>query len=308
MNQHIRIGTRGSDLALAQAHAVERDLRARGATTEIVIVKTTGDLDLTRSFQDLGPAGVFAVELRVALLEERVDIAVHSAKDLPGLKPSGLEIIACPERVAPHDRLLMRPEQYEISAPGLPLKHGARLGTAAARRIALAREVRPDLEIGVLRGNVPTRIAKLRSGEHDAILLAAAGLDRLSAAHQRGECGAPDLTDLLVHDLNPEAFTPAPGQGSIAIEAREGCPVGAQAAALDDPLASRCLTAEREALVRVDAGCHTPFGAWCRQLDGGLIMSAVLEVNGSLHRSTFRGEDPELLAGLTTGQLLDGGV
>ena len=149
MSQHIRIGTRGSDLALAQAHAVERDLRSSGATTEIVIVKTTGDLDLTRSFQDLGPAGVFAVELRIALLEERVDIAVHSAKDLPGLKPSGLMLIACPERVAPHDRLLISPAHYEASASGFPLRQGARLGTAAARRIALAREVRPDLEIDV---------------------------------------------------------------------------------------------------------------------------------------------------------------
>ena len=306
MSQHIRIGTRGSDLALAQAHAVERELRALGATTETVIVKTTGDLDLTRSFQDLGPAGVFAVELRVALLEERVDIAVHSAKDLPGIKPGGLRLIACPERVAPHDRLLISPAHYEASASGFPLTQGARLGTAAARRIALAREVRPDLEIDVLRGNVPTRIAKLRAGEHDAILLAAAGLDRLLAAHQRGECSAPDLSGLMVHDLNPEDFTPAPGQGAIAIEAREGCPIGAQAAALDDPFASRCLTAEREALVRVDAGCHTPFGAWCRQLDGGLIMSAVLEVNGALQRSSFRGEDPELLAGLVTGQLLSG--
>lgn len=308
MKRHIRIGTRGSDLALAQAHAVERDLQALGATTEIVIVKTTGDLDLTRSFQDLGPAGVFAVELRIALLEERVDLAVHSAKDLPGLKPKGLMLIACPERVAPHDRLIVTPGKYEADASGLPIQQGARLGTAAARRIALSRELRPDLEIDVLRGNVPTRIEKLRSGEHDAILLAAAGLDRLSAAHARGECRGPDLSGLIVHDLNPERFTPAPGQGAIAIEVREGCPVGEQAAALDDPHASLCLKAEREALLRVDAGCHTPFGAWCREQDGGLIMNAVLEVDGALQRSSFRGEDPLILASLVTGQLLNGGA
>ena len=308
MSQHLRIGTRGSDLALVQARAVERALNAIGVSTELVVVKTTGDLDLTRSFQDLGPAGVFAVELRIALLEERVDIAVHSAKDLPGEKPRGLALVACPERVTPHDRLIIRPEQHDPAAQGLPLTAGARLGTAAARRIALARELRPDLEIGVLRGNVPTRIQKLRSGEHDAILLAAAGLDRLSAAHSRGECQGPDLTGLIVHDLNPEEFTPAPGQGAIAIEAREGCATGAVAADLNNALASRCLTAERAALVRVDAGCHTPFGAWCRELDSGLIMSAVLEVDGKLIRGDSRGEDPELLAGLVTAQLLGGGV
>jgi hydroxymethylbilane synthase len=307
MTQHVRIGTRGSDLALAQAHVVERELRERGASTEVVIVKTTGDLDLTRSFQDLGPAGVFAVELRIALLEDKVDLAVHSAKDLPGVKPSGLAIIACPERVAAHDRLIILPHAYEAEAPGLPLKSNARLGTAAARRIALSQELRPDLEISVLRGNVPTRIQKLRAGEHDAILLAAAGLDRLSAAHSRGECEAPDLSGLVVHDLNPEEFTPAPGQGAIALEVREGCPIGELAAPLNDLLARRCLEAEREALRQVNAGCHTPFGAWCRPLDGGLIMSAVMEINGALLRGASRGEDPQLLAGLVTAQILGEG-
>jgi hydroxymethylbilane synthase len=303
MSRRIRIGTRGSDLALAQAHAVQRELEAQGAETEIVIVKTTGDLDLSKSFADLGPAGVFAVELRIALLEERVDIAVHSAKDLPGEKPKGLSIVACPERAAAHDRLLITKEHYAADAPGMPLSEGARLGTAAARRIALSHALRPDLKIEVLRGNVPTRIQKLKNGEHDAILLAAAGLDRLKAAHLRGECEALDLSGLIIHDMNPEEFTPAPGQGSIAIEARDGCPASVSAAALNDPVASRCLAAERAVLVKVDAGCHTPFGAWCRELDGGLIMSAVLEVNGEIVRGDSRGEDPELLAGLIPAQL-----
>ena len=306
MSMHIRIGTRGSDLALAQAHAVERALAGEHISTEIVIVKTTGDLDLTRSFHELGPAGVFAVELRVALLEDRVDIAVHSAKDLPGLKPDGLEIVACPERVSANDRLLTTPEHFDEAATLLPIKPGVRLGTAAARRVALCQEARPDLSIEVLRGNVPTRIAKLRKGEHDAILLASAGLDRLAAASERGECAAPDLKGLIVRDLNPEDFTPAPGQGAIAIEAREGCPIGALVKPLNDEHASRCLHAEREALRRVDAGCHTPFGAWCRSLDAGLIMSAVLEVDGSLRRASSRGEDPEILAALVTESLLRG--
>lgn len=304
MSHHIRIGTRGSDLALAQARSVERALSTAGVTTEVVIVKTTGDLDLTKAFHELGPAGVFAVELRAALLEERVDIAVHSAKDLPGVKPSGLTIVACPERVAANDRILMRPEFYSGDSELLPVKEGARLGTAAARRVALCKESRPDLSVEVLRGNVPTRIEKLRQGEHDAILLAAAGLDRLQAAAERGECGAPELEGLVVRDLNPEQFTPAPGQGAIAIEAREACPIGALASCLNDDHARLCLRAEREALRRVDAGCHTPFGAWCRSLDAGLIMSAVLEVEGSLRRACLRGEDPAILASLVTEQLL----
>lgn len=304
----LRVGTRGSDLARAQALAVQRDLRARGVDSELVIIKTTGDLDLTQSFEALGPAGVFAVELRTALLKGEIDIAVHSAKDLPGLKADGLEIAACPERAAPHDRLLIRPECHEPAAHGLPLTHGARLGTAAARRIALARDLRPDLQIETLRGNVPTRIKKLRDGEHDAILLAAAGLDRLAAAAHRDECAPPDLAGLIIHDLNPELFTPAPGQGAIAIEARTGDAACLIARALDDGAARRCLDAERATLAAVGAGCHTPFGAWCRETDPGLVMTAVLEVEGQLLHAGARGEDPAILASLVSAELTGGGV
>ena len=302
----IRIGTRGSDLALAQALAVQRDLEEMGETTELVIVKTTGDLDLSQSFADLGPAGVFAVELRIALLSNEVDIAVHSAKDLPSQTPEGLVIAAAPERVAPHDRLLAQPEHHDPSASGMPLKQGAKLGTAAARRTALAQSVRPDLCIQTLRGNVPTRIRKLREGEHDAILLAAAGLDRLEASALRGECEPPDLSGLVVHDLDPEEFTPAPGQGAIAIEARVGDPAAEVAAKLNDPAARRCLDAERFVLSAVDAGCHTPFGAWCREVDPGLAMTAFLEVDGQIRSAGARGEDPALLGSMIAGELLAG--
>jgi len=290
-------------LARAQALAVQRDLHARGVDSELVIIKTTGDLDLTQSFAELGPAGVFAVELRAALLEREIDIAVHSAKDLPRLDLDGLEIAACPERAAAHDRLLVRPDQHDPAAPGLPLTHGARLGTAAARRMALTRRLRPDLQIETLRGNVPTRIKKLKAGEHDAILLAAAGLDRLAAASQRGECAAPELTGLVIHDLNPEDFTPAPGQGAIAIEARAGDEACLIARALDDPAARRCLDAERATLVAVGAGCHTPFGVWCRETAPGLVMTAVLEVDGQLLHAGARGEDPSILASLVSAEL-----
>jgi hydroxymethylbilane synthase len=300
----IRIGTRGSDLALAQALAVQRDLEAMGEGTELVIVKTTGDLDLSQSFADLGPAGVFAVELRVALLSDEVDIAVHSAKDLPSQSPEGLVIAAAPERVAPHDRLLIRADHHAPEQAGLPLAEGARLGTAAARRTALAKSVRPDLDIQTLRGNVPTRIKKLRDGEHDAILLAAAGLDRLAASALRGECAPPDLSGLVIHELNPEEFTPAPGQGAIAIEAREGDPKAEVAARLNDPAARRCLDAERVVLAAVDAGCHTPFGAWCREYDPGLAMNAFLEVDGVIRRAGARGEDPLLLGSIVAAELL----
>jgi len=303
----IRIGTRGSDLALAQALAVQRNLEALGESTELVIVKTTGDLDLSQSFADLGPAGVFAVELRVALLSDEVDIAVHSAKDLPSMTPEGLIIAAAPERVAPHDRLLILPEHHDPQAKGLPLREGARLGTAAARRTALCKSLRPDLCIETLRGNVPTRIRKLREGEHDAILLAAAGLDRLAASAERGECEPPELSGLVVHDMNPEEFTPAPGQGAIAIEARAGDPAADVAAKLNDPAARRCLDAERVVLSAVDAGCHTPFGVWCREVDAGLAMSAFMEVEGELRCAGARGEDPDLLGSMVAGELLGPG-
>lgn len=302
----LRIGTRGSDLALAQALAVQRDLSAAGVECELVIVKTTGDLDLSKSFADLGPAGVFAVELRVALLSNEVDIAVHSAKDLPAQSPAGLVIAAAPERVAPHDRLLIRPEAHDASSSAFPLSQGANLGTAAARRTALVTDMRPDLEITTLRGNVPTRIRKLREGEHDAILLAAAGLDRLEASSGRGECEPPDLAGLMIHDLDPSEFTPAPGQGAIAIEARIGDPGADVAASLNDPAARRCLDAERAVLAAVDAGCHTAFGAWCRPADAGLVMTAILEQDGVLRRAGARGEDPAILGALVADELLGG--
>ena len=300
----IRIGTRGSDLALAQALAVQRDLEAMGEGTELVIVKTTGDLDLSQSFADLGPAGVFAVELRIALLKGEVDIAVHSAKDLPSQTPEGLVIVAAPERVAAHDRLLILPEHHDPEAKGLPLREGARLGTAAARRTALAKSMRPDLEIQTLRGNVPTRIQKLKDGEHDAILLAAAGLDRLHASAARGECEPPSLDGLIIHDMNPEEFTPAPGQGAIAIEARAEDTAAEIAARLNDPSAKLCLDAERVVLSAVDAGCHTPFGVWCREVDPGLAMTAFMEVDGVLRTAGARGEDPAVLGAIVAGELL----
>jgi hydroxymethylbilane synthase len=300
----LRIGTRGSDLALAQARTIQRLLAALGHESEIVIIQTTGDLDLTKSFADLGPAGVFAVELRAALLSETIDIAVHSAKDIPAQTPAGLTLAAAPERTAPHDRLLIRPAAHDPSAPGLPLVTSARLGTAAARRAALVREMRPDIQLATLRGNVPTRIAKLRAGEHDAILLAAAGLDRLTASAERGECAPPELADLILHDLDPCEFTPAPGQGAIGLETRRDDPAHEAAAALDDPDTARCLGAERALLAAVGAGCHTPFGAWCRPADAGLVMTAVLERDGELHRAGTRGEDPLILASLLAGELL----
>jgi len=304
----LRIGTRGSDLAMAQALTVQRALADIEVESELVIIKTTGDLDLSKSFAELGPAGVFAVELRTALLAGEIDLAVHSAKDLPALSPEGLVIAAAPERVAPHDRLLLNHGAHDPASPAFPLAQGARLGTDAARRTALVKDVRPDLEIGSLRGNVPTRVQKLRAGEHDAILLAAAGLDRLAASAERGECDPLDLAGLVIHDLDPAEFTPAPGQGAIAVEARADEPVAELASRLNDPDARRCLDAERAVLSAVDAGCHTPFGAWCRPADAGLVMTAILERDGELHRAGTRGEDPLIMASLVAGELLGGDV
>ena len=206
---YIRIGTRGSDLALWQANHVKTRLESLGCVVSINIIQTQGDRIQDLSFDKLEGKGFFTKEIEHALLQGEVDLAVHSHKDLETTPPPGLVIAAVSEREDPSELLLIRNEAHDSSQP-FELKEGARIGTSSARRQSLLRTFRSDLQIEELRGNVPTRIEKLRSGQYDAILLAKAGVSRLNL----------DTSDLITLTLNPKEFVPAPAQGVLGLQVR----------------------------------------------------------------------------------------
>jgi hydroxymethylbilane synthase len=291
----LRIATRGSDLARAQSNDVARRLQALGHETELVIISTVGDRVTDRAFVEVGSFGVFVREIENALLDGRADVAVHSYKDLPSKSPDGLVVAAVPERLDAADVLLVRPEAADAGGAGLPLRTGAKVGTSAARRKALLAAERPDLAIGLLRGNVPTRVGALLDGRFDAILLASAGLQRLDRAS--GASLVP--AGIIRQRLDPRRFVPAPAQGAIAVQVRSGAgQVRAAVASLNDETTSRALQAERALLGLAEAGCNLPFGAWCeRQGDGAMRLFAVLgRDDQTVARADSTGHDPLSLA------------
>jgi hydroxymethylbilane synthase len=243
----LRIGTRGSALALVQARLVADML---DVDVDLVEIRTSGDagerkMDKTR----------WVKEIEEALLAEEIDLAVHSAKDVPGELPSGLAIVGVPAREDPRDAL--------VGAASLDdLPEGATVGTSSLRRRAQLLAERPDLDVQELRGNVDTRLRRLEEGGFDAIVLALAGLRRLG----RDQDAAP---------LDPIAITPAPGQGCLALEGRRGDDRAAElAVSITDTDALVCLTAERAAVERLDATCNTPVGAYAELGDDGLLLAA----------------------------------
>lgn len=251
----VRIGARGSKLSLAQAgHMQRRIAAALGADpanpTEVervaplVVITTTGDRVQDRRLLEIGGKGLFTKEIEEALLEGRIDCAIHSMKDMPALLPDGLCIAAIPEREDPRDAFLSR-EALRLE----DLPQGARLGTASLRRQAQSLSRRPDLDVQMLRGNVDTRLAKLAAGEADAILLAYAGLRRL------GMGGLPKSL------MDPREIPPAPGQGALAIETREADRDLPWVASLRCETTTLCVTAERGALSALEGSCKTPIGA-----------------------------------------------
>ncbi|MCK6447892.1 MAG: hydroxymethylbilane synthase [Planctomycetes bacterium] len=248
----LRIGTRGSDLALWQARYVASTL-APEADCELVILKTKGDIIDHVSLVEVEGKAFFTAELEEALVEKRVDLAVHSHKDLPSEMRPELTIAAIPPRAAMHERLLVRRESLEPDGTFLPLKHGATVGTSSPRRQEQLESLRPDLKITQLRGNVPTRVKKLRDGLYDAIVLASAGLDRL----------ALDLSGLVDYALPIEWFVPAPAQGALAIQTRKADTelIAFLREMLHDESVERAVAAERELLVRSGGGCSLPLGA-----------------------------------------------
>ena len=254
--QHVRIATRGSDLALKQAHAVAALLQSHGATTELAVYTTIGDRQLDRSFVAIGAKGLFTAELEADLLAGRVDCCVHSLKDLPTSEPPGLRVVAQLEREDPRDALVLRPGVTATSLDDLPA--GARVGTSSLRRRAQLLAHRPDLTVHELRGNVPTRLRKIDEGQVDAAILAAAGLHRLGLRVRiAGYLGAPH-------------WLPAAGQGAIAVQARADDPrLGELLARLDHATTSIATRAERAFLAGLDGGCQVPIGALAVQADDG---------------------------------------
>ena len=261
----LRIGTRGSSLARAQTDLVCRALAAAhpelGApdALEVVTIRTTGDRVTDRPLAELGGKGLFCKELEAALLERRIDLAVHSIKDLPTWLPAGLVLGAVLEREDPRDVLLARPP---ASIAALP--EAALIGTASVRRKAQLLAKRPDLRVVNFRGNVDTRLRKLAAGEVDATLLALAGLRRLGIDH----AGVV---------LGPEEMLPAVGQGAIGIECRADDHASlALLAAIDHAASSACVRAERALLAALDGSCHTPIAGYAAMSDEGLRLRALI--------------------------------
>jgi hydroxymethylbilane synthase len=263
----LRIGTRGSLLAKWQAEFVRKRLFAvAGVEAEIVVIKTSGDKFANAPLTQIGGKGIFVKELEDALMEESIDIAVHSVKDIPTEIPPRLSFPAVFPREDVRDCL--------ISASGATLanlRQGARIGTGSLRRQSQLRHLRPDLDVRDLRGNVDTRLRKAQSGEYDAILLAKAGLDRLG------------WSDRITETFAPEVFLPAVGQGAIAAECRVSDTEATEVlGALDDAESRTAIIAERALLSALQGGCQVPLGAWARTERGEFILEAcVCSVDGA---------------------------
>jgi hydroxymethylbilane synthase len=278
----LRLGTRKSALALAQSGQMARALAARhpGLAVELVPVVTAGDVtpgDLAAA----GGKGLFTEELERGLLDGGLDLAVHSLKDLPVILPDDLGIAAFPERADPRD-VLVSAVAAEVDA----LPEGAVVLTGSLRRRAQLLLRRPDLDIRPLRGNVDTRLRKWRESGAAGVVLAAAGLARLG------------LTDLPIHPIPPELLLPAPGQGTLALEARRGTSAFALCAALDHPATARAAAAERRVVAAFGGDCTLPLGAWARDDGGQLHLTALLATPDGCRaaRGEGRGPDPESAA------------
>ncbi len=254
----LRIGTRGSPLALVQARTVRARLAAAlkrdEASIELKVIRTTGDTIVDRPLTEEGGKGLFTKEIEEALLAGTIDLAVHSAKDMPTVLPKGLALTACLEREDPRDVFISK-KARDIT--GLP--KGATIGTASLRRQAIVKRARPDLRVTTLRGNVETRLRKLDEGAMDAIILALAGLRRLG------------LADRATKIMDADEFLPAVGQGAIAIETRAEDKVTREVIALIDHAdTSAAIAAERAFLAVLDGSCKTPIGGHAT-IDGGAV-------------------------------------
>jgi hydroxymethylbilane synthase len=285
----LRIGTRGSRLALAQAREVAALLDDAGHRTELVPISTAGDRGASPKDSPTGVKGLFVAEITDALLRGEVDLAVHSAKDLPSEDPEGVVVAAVPQRGLPYDVLVTR-------EPDLPGR--AAVGTSSLRRRAQFLRMHPDARVRDVRGNVDTRLRKLAEREIDGLVLAAAGLARLG---QAPEHAAP---------IPVEDMVPAPGQGALAVQARAGDPAEEAAGLLDHRASRDAFETERSVVRRLGGGCRLPLGAYAERRDGGVrLLAVVVRPDGSdLLWSQVEAPRPEEAAGEVAEVLLSAGA
>jgi hydroxymethylbilane synthase len=296
---NLRIGSRGSQLALWQANHIAQLLCDQGHTVDIQIIKTTGDRLQEVTFAQVGSKGMFTKEIEEALAAGSIDLAVHSLKDLPTELPEGFVLAATPKRVDPRDVFV---SQSYANLAALP--PGAKIGTSSQRRRAQLKALRPDLITVEFRGNVDTRLRKLAEGQVDAILLAAAGLDRL------------EKTDWIRERLDPALFCPAAGQGALGIETRADDFATLSALAfLDDAETRFAVTAERAALAALGGGCQVPIGVHCisdGQDDREIFAVVAAPDTGQAmrirHRAPRAGADPIALGKVAACKLIDAGA
>lgn len=275
------LATRGSKLALAQAETIAAMLRAAhaGLEVELQIIQTKGDLVLDRALSRIGDKGLFVKEIEQALLDHTADLAVHSCKDLPSVLPDQLILAAFPRRADPRDVLISR---HNLRLQDLPT--GAIIGTSSLRRACQIRHLRPDVQVIDLRGNVDTRLRKAQSEDYDAIILAAAGLERL------------DLSDAVTEVFAPETVLPAVAQGALAVECRaDDAEVRELLAALNDATTEQVVRAERAFLARLEGGCQVPIAAHAT-IDG-----AALQLHGLIGTP----DGAQVVRGERTGTLDD---
>lgn len=262
-----KIGSRGSKLSQIQTNSIIDLLRQAHPQIKIesVIIKTTGDIDTSTSLEKLGGSGAFTKQIEESLLGGKIDIAIHSAKDLPSKMSERLAIAAVPRRGPCQDAWLSN-KGVSFSQ----IKPGSKIGTSSPRRSAMLLNMRRDLVISYLRGNVETRIKKLRQGEYDGIVLALAGLTRLG------------LQNAAAAVFSPETFIPSPGQGALAVQIRADDTGLAQIMRkINHEESHRCLNIERGLLRKFSAGCDIAFGCWARYIENGIRLSAaVLDKNG----------------------------
>jgi hydroxymethylbilane synthase len=276
-SRHLRLGTRGSVLAQIQANLIAAALRRNGHEVDLVTIVTDGDI---RPPDTAWGEGAFVGAIELALVEGRVDLAVHSAKDVPIAQAPGLTIAAYPDRADPRDALVLPAGRTAASLDDLP--SGSVIGTDSPRRTGFILAARPDLRVIPIHGNVDTRLARLDAGEVDALILAIAGLLRL---------GRPDRVTL---PLDPPVVPPAPGQGALAIQIRAGDEATRDAvASLDDPETRLAVSVERALLEATGGGCRAPIGALGRA-EGGLlsVIAAAVEPNGTNRRFISRVAHP----------------
>ncbi len=291
----IIIGSRGSDLALWQAHFVTDQLNALGHEVELKIIETKGDRIQDLSFDKIEGKGFFTKEIEEALLNQEIDLAVHSHKDLETTNPVGLIIGAVSYRENPTDQLLVRKESFDPSKP-LQVKKHAIIGTSSARRKSQVIRMREDIQLKDLRGNVPTRVDKLRQGHYDAIILATAGLKRLNL----------DLSEFETIELDIRNFVPAPAQGVLGLQIRESdTALGKLLQEINDFEVAEAIRIERDVLRLMQGGCQLPLGVYAEKIEDqwNIHVSYASDKDEGAQISVYESASPEGMASLIVEDL-----